>query len=76
MTVGELIERLRKYPADMPVVTPGFDESNYDDVGIPVVDSVVFCPDAPRGHLGQHIAESDDPEKRKGVLAVVLNFDV
>jgi hypothetical protein len=32
MTVAELIERLKTFPPDMRVMTPGFDESGYDYV--------------------------------------------
>lgn len=32
MTVGELIEALRKFPDDMLCVSVGFDECGYDDI--------------------------------------------
>ena len=34
MTVRELIGQLRTYPLDLRVVTPGFDEGGYDDIGV------------------------------------------
>jgi len=32
VTAAELIAKLQQYPPDTPVVTPGFDESDYDYV--------------------------------------------
>lgn len=32
MTVGDLIKKLQEYPPDLRVVTPGFDESDFDEV--------------------------------------------
>ena len=35
MNVAELIELLRQFPPDLPVVMSGDDESGYDEVGKP-----------------------------------------
>ena len=40
MTVNELIEQLKNYPADMRVLTLGY-EGGYDDVGIRT-EEIVF----------------------------------
>ncbi len=37
MTVAELIEKLKALPQDLPVVTPGFDESGFVEVADPEV---------------------------------------
>lgn len=42
MTVVELIDRLKEFPDDWIVVTPGFDETGYDAVQI--VETVRIYP--------------------------------
>lgn len=71
MTVAELIQRLQAFPPDMRVVTPGFDESNYDDIDLPAPVRIVFNDASEGGHCGRHKAADDDED---GVGAVCINF--
>lgn len=43
-TVGELIEILQQYPADMPVVVSGY-ENGYENFYQPFVKKVVHLPE-------------------------------
>lgn len=81
MTVHELIEKLNTFDPSLRVVTPGFDESNLDDVETVEEIFVIFHDDHPRGHCGQH----EDAQKRfytfqkekdnpLGIKAVKINF--
>lgn len=73
MIISELIERLQVLQAehgDLRCVTPGFDESEQDDVA--TVDLVWVLPNVrKKGHCGQH------DEVNEGTLAsekaVVIN---
>lgn len=42
LTVAGLIEKLQQFPADMPVVTAGFDEWGFDHIGY--IEPVVMTP--------------------------------
>lgn len=48
MTVSELIEKLREFPADMPVTVTGFDEWGFDDLAS--FDVVDLKPVEPKSH--------------------------
>lgn len=37
VTVGELIDELRKFDPAMRVMTPGFDESGVEPIGVPYI---------------------------------------
>lgn len=68
MTVAELVARLQAFPADAAVVTPGFDESCYDDVA--TVEEVRIRRDVRKqGHCGCHDEGGPGDE-----LAVLVNF--
>lgn len=43
-TVGELIEILQRYPADMPVVVSGY-ENGYENFYHPFVKKVIHLPE-------------------------------
>lgn len=45
-TVGELMEILKQYPEDMPVVVSGY-ENGYENFHHPVVKKVIHQPDNP-----------------------------
>jgi hypothetical protein len=45
-TVGELIEILLQYPADMPVVVSGY-ENGYENFYQPFVKKVTYLPENP-----------------------------
>ena len=82
MTVAELIERLQKFSPAMRVVTPGFDESNYDDLDTVELIDLVFCDDAVSGHCGRHLEVgssyarllTDEPDEPQPQKAVLVNF--
>jgi hypothetical protein len=52
----------------MRVLTPGFDEANYDDVATVELVTVRFHDDEPQAHWGRH---REDPN---GETAVMINF--
>ncbi|MHB8397387.1 MAG: hypothetical protein ACYDCI_00410 [Candidatus Limnocylindrales bacterium] len=66
--MGQLIARLQTFAADLRVVTPGFDEAAYDDVG--TVEIVYLDFSRPLG--GNHCGEWE--ERADGTPAVVINF--
>ena len=68
MTVAELIAKLQAFPPDCRVVTPGFDESDLDDVETVEEIRVRFHDDKTCGHVGRHVRD-DDYER-----AVLINF--
>ena len=54
MTVRELIKRLAAFDGDWRVVTPGFDESDLEDVDIVEPVRVVFDDSRKKFHGGRH----------------------
>lgn len=42
MNVRELIERLNGFDHDLPVMTPGFDESGFSDIADPVIKKMAL----------------------------------
>jgi hypothetical protein len=53
MTVNELIEQLRAYPADMRVLTLGY-EGGFNDVGLSTDDIVFNANDRDTWYYGPH----------------------
>jgi hypothetical protein len=43
-TVGELIEELKKYPKDMPVIVSGY-ETGYENFYLPIVRKIRHIPE-------------------------------
>ena len=75
MKVKELIEKLEALQMpDARVVTPGFDESGFDDVAAPEIIEVVFH-DEYLGHGGRHEEASQATDKSQSERAVLMNFD-
>ena len=68
MSVGKLIELLSAYDPSMPVMTPGFDESGYDDAR---VTGIVPIRLGSGNALGQH--EEVSPDKAD-VHALIIDF--
>jgi hypothetical protein len=68
MTVRELKQKLGQFDDGLRVVTPGFDESCYDDIDTVELINLVFHDEAPIGHRGRHEANPD------GEPAVLINF--
>ena len=68
MTVAELIKKLEAFEPDTRVVTPGFDESNYDDVETVEVIVVQFQNDLEVSHCGRHVRAA------YGEPAILINF--
>jgi hypothetical protein len=53
MTVNELIEQLKNYPADMHVLTLGY-EGGFDDIGLRTEDIVFGANSADQWYYGSH----------------------
>jgi hypothetical protein len=53
MTVNELIEQLKNYPADMRVLTLGY-EGGYNDAGVTSEDIVFNANDKDHWYYGPH----------------------
>lgn len=60
MTVEELIEKLKSFPPQSRVVTPGFDESDYDDIA--TVEPIRLAI-APAGSLSNHSGRHYEAEE-------------
>ncbi len=71
MTVAELIAVLQCFPPDRRVVTPGFDETDLDDVATVTAVRVKFHDERPEGYNGRHELDylGEGPEN-----AVLINF--
>ena len=54
MTVKELIKKLQAFDQDLRVVTPGFDESNLEDIETVQLVRVVFHDEQEKFHGGRH----------------------
>jgi hypothetical protein len=65
MTVEELIAKLKTFDPKTRVVTPGFDESNYDDVATVEEITLAIEPYGSGGHTGSHIATEDIEASKK-----------
>jgi hypothetical protein len=66
----ELLESL-KVSDDTPVVTPGFDESEYDHIDEPTLIDLVLDVNQP-GHVGCHVKAKDGDD---GTTCILINFD-
>jgi len=64
MIVAELIEQLKQVDPALRVVTPGFDESDLDDIGSIALIKVAFHDEIPQSHCGRHV------ESENGCLAI------
>ena len=53
MTVNELIQQLQNYPADMRVLTLGY-EGGYDDIGLKTKDIVFNVNSKDTWYYGSH----------------------
>lgn len=69
MKVHELIAHLKGMPRDAYVVTPGFDESDIDDVQPPRLIRIVRGSGG-GGHCGEH----KEAEHGAGEPAVLINW--
>jgi len=68
MTVKDLIEKLKTFDQNLRVVTPGFDESDLEDVETIQLVSVVFHDEKEKFHGGRH------KESESGVDAVKIDW--
>ena len=68
MTVRELIDNLNGFDQNLRVVTPGFDESNLEDVDTVQLIRVVFHDEKQKFHGGRH------KESQDGILAVKIDW--
>ena len=65
-TVAKLIEELKKFPQDMPVITNGY-EGEYENILPPKIISVKFVPDQPYYDGQFHLVDKNDPAAFKTV---------
>ena len=68
MKIKELIEKLKEYDQDLRVVTPGFDETDLEDVVAVEPVRVVFHDEMETFHGGRH------KESEHGVDAVKIDW--
>jgi hypothetical protein len=82
MTVAQLIDHLRAFPANMPVVVAGFDEMGFDD---PEPPHIIKCVDAGDGYLSRYghaqamhrvLVVEDDAVQREAVGKLLTSHDV
>lgn len=77
MTVAELIEKLRAFDQNLRVVTPGLDESGYEDIGDPVEESLmeeVSLAFAHRQTFTRLATDADEPGTEPFERVVLLDF--
>jgi len=74
-TVGELIEILNTFPADVPVLTSGY-ENGFENIQEPVLDNLIHNPGAPYydGEF-QPAGEADGKAFQAVVLARLVRDD-
>ena len=65
MRVKDLIEKLNAFDPNLRVVTPGFDESDLEDVETVELVRVVFHDERAKFHGGRHKASPDGIEAVK-----------
>lgn len=68
MTVKELIKKLRAFDQNLRVVTPGFDESNLEDLETVQLVHVEFHDEKEKFHGGRH------KESESGFEAVKIDW--
>ena len=68
MTIKQLIDRLSGFDPDFRVVTPGFDESDLEDVTTVALVQVLFHDEQEPFHGGRHKASAD------GIPAVKIDW--
>ena len=68
MTVDELIKKLQEFDPNLRVVTPGFDESNLEDIETVQLVRVAFHDEQEKFHGGRH------KESETGVDAVKIDW--
>lgn len=72
MTVAELIDKLKAFPAGMRVVVPGLDEGGYENIGVVKLINVVESgDDVSWGAAFDDVGDDDRPVE----VAVMINFD-
>ena len=71
-TVRELIEALSSFPPDLPVLTSGY-ENGFENIQEPVLENLVYKPDAPYydGEF-QPAGEENDETFQSVVLARIV----
>lgn len=65
MRIKALIEKLNAFDPNLRVVTPGFDESDFEDVETVELVRVVFYDKKKKFHGGRHKASADGIEAVK-----------
>jgi len=65
-TIAKLIEELKKFPQDIPVVTNGY-EGEFENILPPKIISVKFVPDQPYYDGQFHLVNKNEPTAFKSV---------
>lgn len=77
MLVKDLVSKLLKFDQDLRVVTPGFDETEPEDIGEPEIIQVIIEDHNPSHMVLKYnqVKEYNDEEKRsKGKDVLMINF--
>lgn len=77
ITVKELIERLQTFDQNLRVVTPGFDESEFEDISRIELVKVIFHDNEEIGHCGRHkeIWDKDSEEFKNSEYKTALKIN-
>ena len=62
LTVGELIDTLKRHDSDMPVVVNGYEEG-YDSLTADSIAVISIVPDAAKADLGGIVGDHERPEE-------------
>ena len=65
MTIKELIQNLNRFDPNLRVVTPGFDESNLEDIDTVGLVRVAFHDEKQKFHGGRHVESQDGAQAVK-----------
>ena len=65
MTAKELIQHLNRFDPNLRVVTPGFDESNLEDIDTVELITVAFHDEKQKFHGGRHVESPDGAQAVK-----------
>jgi len=67
-TIAQLIEELKKFPPEMPVITSGY-EGEYENIISPKRIKVKFVPNEP--YYNGQFQQTDEPEENVFEAAVI-----
>jgi len=68
MIIEELVEKLMMFDQKLRLVTPGFDESNLEDIETVELVKVIFHDEEEKHHGGRH------EESESGINAIKIDW--